>query len=85
VFVESTEAAGESRNRIRRMIGGLGEVVWAQWDEVRHAAALPVAGLAAFRRGKSGSADVVNHYDGHFHTRLTDAEKADLVEYLKSL
>jgi hypothetical protein len=29
--------------------------------------------------------DVVNHYDGHLHTLLTDAEKADLVEYLKSL
>ena len=58
MFVELTEAAGESRNPIRRIIGGLGEVVWAQWDEVRHAAALLVAGLAAFRRGKSGSADV---------------------------
>lgn len=52
MFVELTEAAGESRNPIRRIIGGLGEVVWAQWDEVRHAAALLVAGLAAFRRGK---------------------------------
>ena len=30
-------------------------------------------------------ADVVNHYDGHFHTGLTAPEKADLVEYLKSL
>jgi len=29
--------------------------------------------------------DVVNHYDGHLHTLLTDGEKADLVEYLKSL
>ena len=50
MFVELTEAAGESRNPIRRMIGRLGEVVWGQWDEVRHA--------AAFRRDKSGSADV---------------------------
>jgi len=33
-------------------------MVWAQRDEVRHAAALLVAGLAAFRCGKSGSADV---------------------------
>jgi hypothetical protein len=30
-------------------------------------------------------ADVVNHYDSHLKTGLTDAEKADLVEYLKSL
>ncbi len=30
-------------------------------------------------------ADVVNHYDAHLHTGLTVAEKADLVEYLKSL
>jgi hypothetical protein len=30
-------------------------------------------------------ADVVNHYDGHFGTRLTEQEKADLIEYLKSI
>ena len=29
--------------------------------------------------------DVVNHYDAHFALALTDAEKTDLVEYLKSL
>jgi cytochrome c peroxidase len=29
--------------------------------------------------------DVVNHYDGHFGLGLTAGEKADLVEYLKSL
>jgi cytochrome c peroxidase len=29
--------------------------------------------------------DVVNHYDTHFKTGLTDREKADLVEYLKSI
>ena len=29
--------------------------------------------------------DVVNHYDTHFALGLTDAEKSDLVEYLKSL
>jgi cytochrome c peroxidase len=29
--------------------------------------------------------DVVNHYDTLFSLGLTDAEKADLVEYLKSL
>ena len=29
--------------------------------------------------------DVVNHYDGVFNLGLTDAEKHDVVEYLKSL
>jgi hypothetical protein len=29
--------------------------------------------------------DVVNHYDGFFQLGLTDGEKSDLVEYLKSL
>jgi cytochrome c2 len=29
--------------------------------------------------------DVVNHYDRHFGTRLSEAEKADLIEYLKSI
>jgi cytochrome c peroxidase len=28
---------------------------------------------------------VVNHYNQHFGLNLTDAQKADLVEYLKSL
>ena len=28
---------------------------------------------------------VVNHYDKHFELNLTDGEKADLVEYLKSI
>ncbi|MCU0786536.1 MAG: ABC transporter permease [Verrucomicrobia bacterium] len=40
MFLESIEAAGESRTPIRRLFGGLGEAVWAQWDEVRHAAAV---------------------------------------------
>jgi cytochrome c2 len=30
-------------------------------------------------------ADVVNHYDGHFGTRLTQQEKADLIEFLKTI
>jgi hypothetical protein len=30
-------------------------------------------------------ADVVNHYDNHFQTSLTEHEKADLIEYLKSI
>lgn len=29
--------------------------------------------------------DVVNHYDSHFQLKLSASEKADLVEYLKSL
>ncbi len=29
--------------------------------------------------------DVINHYDTHFNLGLTDGEKSDLVEYLKSL
>ena len=29
--------------------------------------------------------DVVNHYDRHFATRLSEQEKADLIEYLKSI
>lgn len=30
-------------------------------------------------------ADVVNHYDGHFGLKLSDQEKRDLIEYLKSI
>jgi hypothetical protein len=30
-------------------------------------------------------ADVVNHYDRHFGLRLSEQEKADLIEYLKSI
>jgi cytochrome c peroxidase len=29
--------------------------------------------------------DVVNHYNEHFQLGLSEAEKADLVEFLKSL
>ena len=29
--------------------------------------------------------EVVNHYDGFKHLNLTEQEKKDLVEYLKSL
>jgi len=52
----------------------------------------PLAGL--FTRTKGGFyhdgrfatlSDVVKHYDAHFKLKLTDAEVADLVEYLKSL
>ena len=30
-------------------------------------------------------ADVVNHYDGHFGSRLTEQEKRDLIEFLKTI
>lgn len=30
-------------------------------------------------------ADVVNHYDRHFATRLSEQEKADLIEFLRSI
>jgi hypothetical protein len=52
----------------------------------------PLAGL--FTRAKGGFYHdgrfgdyraVVDHYDTHFHLALTEAEKKDLVEYLKSL
>jgi cytochrome c peroxidase len=29
--------------------------------------------------------DVVEHYDGHFDLNLTEQEKGDLIEYLKSI
>ena len=29
--------------------------------------------------------DVVDHYDNHFNLKLTDKEKRDLIEYLKSI
>ena len=29
--------------------------------------------------------DVVNHYDRHFQIRLSEQEKNDLIEYLKSI
>ena len=35
-----TEVAGGLQKTLTRMIGGLGETVWAQWDELRHAAAV---------------------------------------------
>ena len=38
--VDFADAAGECRNPIRRILAGLGEKVWAYWDEVRHAAAV---------------------------------------------
>jgi phospholipid/cholesterol/gamma-HCH transport system permease protein len=40
MFVGSTEVAGGFQKTLMRVIGGLGGRVWAQWDELRHAAAV---------------------------------------------
>jgi hypothetical protein len=52
----------------------------------------PLAGLWSHQKGGfyhdgrfATLGDVVNHYDRHFNLALTQREKADLVEYLKSL
>ncbi len=52
----------------------------------------PLAGLWTHQKGGfyhdgrfARLADVVSHYDGHFKLGLTEREKTDLVEYLKSL
>jgi hypothetical protein len=58
----------------------------------KHYRTTPLGGL--FARAKGGFyhdgrfatlADVVEHYDQQFHLNLTDSEKNDIVEYLKSL
>ena len=52
----------------------------------------PLAGLWTHQKGGfyhdgrfASLADVVNHYDGHFKLNLSDANKKDLVEYLKGI
>jgi cytochrome c peroxidase len=52
----------------------------------------PLAGLWAHQKGGffhdgrfATLLDVVNHYNGHFKLNLTDADKNDLVEYLKGI
>lgn len=52
----------------------------------------PLAGLWTHQKGGfyhdgrfATLKDVVEHYDGHFKLGLSDKEKSDLVEYLKSL
>jgi len=40
MFVGRTEVAGGFWKTLMRGIGGSGEMVWAQWDELRHAAAV---------------------------------------------
>ena len=52
----------------------------------------PLAGLWAHQKGGffhdgrfATLLDVVNHYDRHFKLKLTDADKNDLIEYLKGI
>jgi phospholipid/cholesterol/gamma-HCH transport system permease protein len=40
MFMGLTEVAGGFWMTFVRVVGGLGEMVWAQWDELRHAAAV---------------------------------------------
>jgi len=40
MFVGLTEVTGGFQKALMRVIGGLGEAVWSQWDELRHAAAV---------------------------------------------
>ena len=40
IFVGLTEVAGGFQKTPMRVIGGLGQMVWTQWDELRHAAAV---------------------------------------------
>jgi phospholipid/cholesterol/gamma-HCH transport system substrate-binding protein len=40
MFAKSTKAPGVFGPPFMRVIGGLGEWIWAQWDELRHAAAV---------------------------------------------
>jgi hypothetical protein len=58
----------------------------------RHYRTTPLKGLWTHTKGGfyhdgrfATLMDVVNHYDTHFGLGLTDAEKSDIVEYLKSL
>ena len=52
----------------------------------------PLAGLWAHQKGGfyhdgrfATLPDVVNHYDSHFKLNLSEANKKDLVEYLKGI
>ena len=52
----------------------------------------PLAGLWAHQKGGfyhdgrfATLLDVVNHYDGQFNLNLSDADKKDLIEYLKGI
>jgi hypothetical protein len=61
--------------------------LWTHTNEsLRAIGRQPVMQGGFFHDGRfSALLDVVNHYDGVFNLGLTDAEKHDVVEYLKSL
>jgi phospholipid/cholesterol/gamma-HCH transport system permease protein len=40
MFVGLTEVVGGFQKTLMRVVGGLGQMVWVQWDELRHAAAV---------------------------------------------
>ena len=40
MFVGLTEVVSGTQRTLMRVIGGLGEMVWVQWDELRHVAAV---------------------------------------------
>ena len=40
MFVGLTEVVGGFQKTLMRVVGGLGRMVWVQWDELRHAAAV---------------------------------------------
>jgi hypothetical protein len=66
------------------------EAVYASRSATRLYRTTPLRGLVFhppyFHDGSAPDLlSVVNHYDRHFGLNLTDAQKADLVEYLKSL
>lgn len=61
--------------------------LWTHVNESRKAAGLaPVKQGGFFHDGRFRTLmDVMNHYDRLFHLGLTDQEKRDLIEYVKSL
>jgi cytochrome c peroxidase len=61
--------------------------IWTHDNASRRAAGLnPIAQAGFYHDGRFATLlDVVNHYDAVFDLALSDAEKHDLVEYVKSL
>jgi hypothetical protein len=61
--------------------------IWTHVNESRQAAGLrPIKQAGFFHDGRFRTLmDVMNHYDALFQLGLTDQEKRDLVEYVKSL
>jgi hypothetical protein len=61
--------------------------LWTHSNEARRAVGLPAVQQGGFfHDGRFATLlDVINHYDQFFHLGLSDQEKKDLVEYVKSL